>query len=150
MTSAQTGTSEGREGTSAPISMVIRTAIRMPSRPPTPVSVMASIRNWPNDVAAARAEGLANADLARALGDADQHDVHHADAAHQQAEAGDGDGDQPDQAGDAVELLDDLVRRGEAEIVLRAGRNTADFPQDVLHLLEGLLALAGPGLGRPS
>ncbi len=33
------------------------------------------------DVAAARAEGLEQADLARALGDRDEHDVHDADAA---------------------------------------------------------------------
>jgi hypothetical protein len=35
-----------------------------------------------------RADGQAQADLARALGDADQHDVHDADAAHQQAHRG--------------------------------------------------------------
>ena len=34
-----------------------------------------------------RADGQADADLARALGDRDQHDVHDADAAHQQADA---------------------------------------------------------------
>ena len=54
----------------------------------------------PDDVAAARAERFADADFARALGDADQHDIHHADAAHQQAERGNRDGHQADQAGD--------------------------------------------------
>ena len=35
----------------------------------------------PEDLDAPRAERLAHADLARALGDADRHDAHHADAA---------------------------------------------------------------------
>ncbi len=34
----------------------------------------------------ARADGLANADLLRPLGDGDEHDVHHADAADEQAD----------------------------------------------------------------
>ena len=42
------------------------------------------------DVALQRADREPDADLARALGDRDQHDVHDADAAHQQADAGDG------------------------------------------------------------
>ena len=37
-----------------------------------------------------RADRQAHADLARALGDGDQHDVHDADAADQQADRGDG------------------------------------------------------------
>src|SRR5262249_585304 len=38
----------------------------------------------PQDVAVARADGLPDADLARALRHRDQHDVHDADAAHEQ------------------------------------------------------------------
>ena len=41
------------------------------------------------DVAVLGADGFAHADLARALGDRHQHDVHDADAAHQQGDAGD-------------------------------------------------------------
>ena len=44
-----------------------------------------------DDVALARADCFSNADFARALGDAHQHDVHHADAADQQTDSGDGD-----------------------------------------------------------
>jgi hypothetical protein len=41
------------------------------------------------DVAAARADRLADADLAGPLGDADEHDVHHADPADEQRDRGD-------------------------------------------------------------
>ena len=41
------------------------------------------------DVAAAGADRHADADLARPLGDADEHDVHDADAADEQRDAGD-------------------------------------------------------------
>ena len=41
------------------------------------------------DVAAARADGHADADLARPLGHADEHDVHDADAADDERDAGD-------------------------------------------------------------
>ena len=37
-----------------------------------------------------RADGQADADLARPLGHGDEHDVHDADAADEQADAGDG------------------------------------------------------------
>src|ERR1035438_4432749 len=43
--SAQAGTLEGSEGTSAPTSMVMSTAMTIPSMPPAPVSVIASTRN---------------------------------------------------------------------------------------------------------
>ena len=42
------------------------------------------------DLAAARAERLFQTDLARALRDGDEHNVHHADAAHEQGDRGDG------------------------------------------------------------
>ena len=56
----------------------------MPITPPMPVSVAASIEELQHDVAARRAERLAHADLARAIGDRDHHDRHHADAADHQ------------------------------------------------------------------
>ena len=43
------------------------------------------------DVALARADRHADADLARPLGDADEHDVHHADAADEEADRRDAD-----------------------------------------------------------
>src|SRR5699024_2153009 len=42
-----------------------------------------------NDASALGADGLADADLPGALGDGDQHNVHNADAAHQQGDGGD-------------------------------------------------------------
>ena len=47
---------------------------------------------------AARADGPADADLARPLEHRGQHDVHDADAAHQQRDAGDGAHDDVEQA----------------------------------------------------
>ncbi len=41
------------------------------------------------DVVLARADGHTNADLARSLGDAHEHDVHHADPADDEAHRGD-------------------------------------------------------------
>jgi hypothetical protein len=96
----------------------------------------------PDDVPAARADGLPHADLARALGHAHQHDVHHPDAAHQQAKAGDRDRHQADQAGDLIELLDDLIGRGDGEIVRCIGADLADAAHHRLHLVESVLPLA--------
>ena len=52
-----------------------------------------------------------------AFGDAHQHDVHHANAADQKAQAGDRDRDQSDHRGDAVKLFDKLVGSLDIEIV---------------------------------
>ena len=57
--------------------------------PPIALSVTASIRNCEQDVAAVRADGHADADLARALGHAHEHDVHDPDAADEERDAGD-------------------------------------------------------------
>ena len=59
----------------------------MPITPPMPVSVAASTRNCSRMSRARGAERLADADLARAVGDRHHHDRHHADAAHQQRHA---------------------------------------------------------------
>ena len=128
--------------------MVIRMAITMPSTPPTPVRVMASIRNWPMMSKRRAPMRFADADFAGAFGDADQHDVHDADAAHQQAQSGNGDGDQADQPGDLVELLNDLVRRGDGEIVRLVGLEAADAAHDAFYFVERVLAHAGFGFGR--
>jgi hypothetical protein len=51
---------------------------------------MASMRNCSEHIAAVRADGEADADLAGALGDGDEHDVHDADAADDERNASDG------------------------------------------------------------
>ena len=67
-----------------------RTPRAMPMRPPKMLRATASARNWSRISSTARADGEADADLAGALGDADEHDVHDADAADEQRNAGDG------------------------------------------------------------
>ena len=59
--------------------------------PPSDVRNTASMQELAQDLAAARAERLADADLARALGDRDGHDRHHADAADHQRDRRDDD-----------------------------------------------------------
>ena len=59
---------------------------RMPSRPPTAQRVMASSVNCRRMFVLRGADGFADADFAGALGDGDQHDVHHADAADHEAD----------------------------------------------------------------
>ena len=58
----------------------------MSTPPPPPISESrtASKRNWATIADRGAPIGLADADLACALGDRDEHDVHHADAADQQ------------------------------------------------------------------
>jgi len=58
-----------------------------PITPPTAQRVIASSVNCVRIVFLGRADGLAHADLARTFGHAYQHDVHYADAAHQQRNA---------------------------------------------------------------
>ncbi len=70
-----------------------------------------------HNIFAPRAQSFAHADLFGSFGDAHQHDVHHANAADQQAETGDGDGNQADHRGDAVKLFDKLVGSLDVEVV---------------------------------
>ncbi len=57
--------------------------------PPNSDSTTASTRNCISTWRGLGADGEADADLARPLGHRDQHDVHDADAADEQADAGD-------------------------------------------------------------
>ena len=78
---------------------------------------MLSMRTWVKMDEAGGADGLADADLADALVDAGEHDVHDADAAHQQA---DGRDDAAAHAGVANLLVDGLqlvLLGAEAEIL---------------------------------
>ena len=54
----------------------------MPSTPLAALSSMASKQKLRDHIFAAGADGHAHADFTRAFGDADQHDVHNANAAH--------------------------------------------------------------------
>ena len=64
-----------------------------------------------------RADRLAQADLARALGDRDEHDVHDPDAADEQRDPDDAAGHHRHRGGDRVELADELLDRLDAEVV---------------------------------
>ena len=60
-----------------------------PIRPPKTESVDGFEEELQEDVSAAGADGHADADLAGPLGDADEHDVHDADAADEERDDGD-------------------------------------------------------------
>src|SRR5215213_5246323 len=70
-----------------------------------------------DDVAAPRAYRLPDAYLLRPLGHADEHDVHHTDAPHEQAHARNSDHDHSERARDAIELRDEPVGGSEVEVV---------------------------------
>ena len=74
-------------------------------------------RELQEDVALARADGLAHADFARALGNGDQHDVHHSDAAHDQCHAGHRKHKNEDRAGDLVPDIRERVLGEDGEII---------------------------------
>ncbi len=71
----------------------------------------------PQDLAAARAERLADADLARPLGHRDHHDRHHADAADHQRDRADDDERQERRLADLIPDLEQRVLRAEIEVV---------------------------------
>src|SRR5262245_25120595 len=99
-----------------------------------------------DDVAFAGADGFTDADLAGALGDADEHDVHHADAADQQAHGRDGDREQADAGRDPVELFDNFVGRGEGKIVRLVVLHAPLAAQNLLDLIQPVAQHPGPGL----
>src|SRR5262245_14007177 len=74
------------------------------------------------DVAAARAEAPADPDLARPLQDVGEHDVHDADAADQQRDAGDAAHDDVEDALRALVLFEQFARDDDRKIVFLAMR----------------------------
>ena len=89
------------------------------------------------DVARAGADGHADADLARPLGDRDEHDVHDPDAADEERDAG----DRPEEDGHRprllLGLLEHLGLRTDHEVVFLAGRpvDPVTLPQERRDLL---------------
>ena len=73
-------------------------------------------------VALARADREPDADLARALGDRDEHDVHDPDAADEQTDRGDGGEEDREDAGRLLHHLIDLGDVVDLEIVRCGGR----------------------------
>ena len=85
------------------------------------------------DIASARAQGFAQADLAGAFGDRDQHDVHDADAAHQQRNAGDAAQEDGQHAGDGLGGGDKILLGEDGEII-RAEVGAVAGAQDLRNL----------------
>ena len=99
----------------------------------------------PEDLAAARAERLADADLARALGDRDHHDRHDADAADHQRDRGDHDEREERRLADLVPDLQDRVLRHQVEVVRlhrASGCGGCASRLDLAHRLRRACALA--------
>lgn len=79
-------------------------------------------------------DGFANADLFCSFGDRNEHDVHHADAADEQAETRDRDRDQADAADDAVKLGDKIIGGLDVEIIRIAVFYAAPLAQNAFDL----------------
>ena len=77
------------------------------------------------DVAGLRADGDADADLAGAFGDAHEHDVHDADAADQERDAGDGPEQQRDDLGNGIDGVGNFLLVEDVEVVV-AARQSGD------------------------
>src|SRR5215470_54861 len=93
----------------------------------------------PGDVAATRADGFANADFASALGDADEHNVHHAHAANQETRSAESDHREVDHRHDAVKFFDFLGGGVDGEIVFSALGYVAAAAQHFRCLVNGLI-----------
>ena len=88
------------------------------------------------DVLPAGADGLADADLARPLGHGDDHDVHDADAADHQRDAGDRAQEDRQHTGDLLSCLQLILLAGDAEVGLASDvRDVVSLAQEVGQLL---------------
>src|ERR1019366_4873549 len=94
------------------------------------------------NIAAPRADGLANADFPGPFGDRDQHDVHHTDAADQQADGRNHHHDQADRGDELAELADDTLGAGDAEVIGVGGFDAAAAAEQFRHLVFRLIHLA--------
>src|SRR5215213_1053891 len=93
-------------------------------------------KELPENVRARRAHGLAYAYLLRALGDGDEHDVHHADAPNHQRDERNGREHEPRRARELVVEVEQGVLRGDAEVVLLARGNLPAAAQEVCYLVH--------------
>src|SRR5881227_344460 len=106
-----------------------------PIRPPTRHSTSASTRNW--NMMLKRVARLAHADLAGALGDGHEHDVHDADAAHEQAHGGDAGEQILERVGGLLQRREDVGLVADLEVVVLAGPDLVLAPQHALDLDHG-------------
>src|SRR2546428_7010788 len=85
----------------------------------------------PDDVPLTRSDGAPDSNLARALEDAGQHDVHDPDAAHQKRDGGDGDHHRAEKALGASLLGQQFGGHDHAEVARAAMRGIQDPAHDV-------------------
>src|SRR5215469_10617154 len=97
----------------------------------------------PGDVATFRAHGLAHTDFPGALGDTDEHDVHHTDAADEQPNRTQDDGRERDFVDNVMELLHLLLGGSNGEIVGTAEGNAPTPLEHYADLIDGLFEHTG-------
>ena len=95
------------------------------------------------DVVAFGADGFANADLARALGDGDEHDIHHADAADDEADRGYREHQDEDQAADFLPEFEEIVGREDGEVVGLVVGEAAFTAEEFANFVDGLRNVVG-------
>src|SRR6185436_19406742 len=88
----------------------------------------------PHDIAATRANRFANANLFRSLSHTNEHDIHHADTADQQAQTRDRNRNQSNHRRDAVKLFDKLVSRLNIEVIRIAKLHMTTAAQNFFRL----------------
>ena len=108
---------------------------RIPIAPPTTLSTTASIRNccWTSPFGGA--DGHADADLASAFGDRHQHDIHDADAADEQRNAGDRGQQYGEQSRILVGQVSHVGQVAHEEVVVLSGANAVAVAQQRRDLL---------------
>ena len=103
----------------------------MPIRPPSAESTTASIRNCKQHFVFERPHGQTQTDLARALGDTDEHDVHDPDTAHQQADGSHRAKQTCQDAHRAGQRFGKLLRVKDVEVVVIAVGELAALPHQL-------------------
>ena len=95
------------------------------------------------DVVALGADGFAHADFAGALGDGDQHDVHHADAADDEAYRRYREHEDENQAADFLPELEEIVGSENRKVVRLVVGEAAFAAEKVAHFVDGLVDIIG-------
>ncbi len=100
----------------------------------------------PKNILLARADRFANADFARALRDGDEHDIHHADSADEQADRADREHHHENSRRDLLPQIDERIRRKYFEIIGLVRRQPPQPPQHLtrfVHDHRHVLRVAG-------
>ena len=113
-----------------------------PRTPPIAVSVMASSVNCSRMSRFAGANRFAHADLAGALGNRNQHDVHDANAADDQGHAGNGKHEDKDRAGDLAPDIGERILGEDGEIIRLVGRHAPAAAQAVRAFRRSALGMS--------